>query len=120
MRNKKEIHYPYYCKKCERTVYFKEGETINEVCTVCKNVMEKLPPHVSHTKDTLKNVNRKKENVVINIPDTKPIVTCPYCQSTNTNKISGLSKASSVALFGIFAMGKVSKQWHCNDCKSEF
>lgn len=49
-----------------------------------------------------------------------PIVTCPYCQSTNTKKISSMSKAGSVALFGIFAMGKVNKQWHCNDCKSDF
>ena len=47
-------------------------------------------------------------------------IKCPYCHSTNTKKISGLSKAGSVALFGIFAMGKVSKQWHCNNCNSDF
>lgn len=45
---------------------------------------------------------------------------CPYCHSKNTKKISGFSKAGSVALFGVFAMGKVSKQWHCNQCKSDF
>ncbi len=45
---------------------------------------------------------------------------CPYCHSKNTKKIGGLSKASSVALFGIFAVGKVGKQWHCNNCKSDF
>lgn len=50
----------------------------------------------------------------------KPTVECPYCHSTNTKKISGMSKAGSVALFGIFAAGKVSKQWHCNDCSSDF
>lgn len=49
-----------------------------------------------------------------------PIVTCPYCGSTNTKKISTASKATSVALFGIFAANKVSKQWHCNNCKSDF
>lgn len=49
-----------------------------------------------------------------------PTITCPYCQSTNTSKISNMSKAGSVALFGVFAMGKVSKQWKCNNCKSEF
>ncbi len=47
-------------------------------------------------------------------------VTCPYCHSTNTKKISGISKAGSVALFGIFALGKVSKEWHCNGCGSDF
>lgn len=45
---------------------------------------------------------------------------CPYCHSKNTKKISGFSKAGSVALFGVFAMGKVGKQWHCNQCKSDF
>lgn len=49
-----------------------------------------------------------------------PKVTCPYCQSTNTQKISSLSKAGSVALWGIFALGKTTKQWHCNNCKSDF
>ena len=58
------------------------------------------------------------------IPEAKKItgitVKCLYCQSTNTKKISNVSKAGSVAVFGVFAAGKVSKQWHCNNCKSDF
>lgn len=66
------------------------------------------------------------------IPETKEIlgikdketpditVTCPYCKSTNTKKISNVSKAGSVALWGVYAVGKVSKQWHCDNCKSDF
>lgn len=46
-------------------------------------------------------------------------VHCPYCNSTNCKKISGVSKATSVAMFGIFSQ-KVKKQWHCNNCKSNF
>ena len=46
-------------------------------------------------------------------------VHCPYCNSTNVNKISGLSKAGSIAMFGIFSR-KAHKQWHCNNCKSDF
>ena len=49
-----------------------------------------------------------------------PTVTCPYCKSTNTKKISGLSKAVSVGLFGIFALGKTTKQFHCNSCSADF
>ena len=49
-----------------------------------------------------------------------PTITCPYCKSTDCKKISGLSKAGSVALWGIFALGKTTKQWHCNNCKSDF
>lgn len=53
-------------------------------------------------------------------PTPKPKVTCPYCQSTNTKKISTASKVGSVAMWGIFALGKTTKQWHCNNCKSDF
>lgn len=38
----------------------------------------------------------------------------------NINTTIGLSKAGSVALWGVFAVGKISKQWHCNNCKSDF
>lgn len=44
---------------------------------------------------------------------------CPTCGSTNIAKISGTSKAASVALWGIFSQ-KVKKQWHCNSCKYEW
>lgn len=50
----------------------------------------------------------------------KPTVECPYCHSKDTKKISSLSKAGSVALFGIFALGKTSKQFHCNNCDADF
>ncbi len=49
-----------------------------------------------------------------------PTITCPYCKSTNCKKISALSKAGSVFMWGIFAMGKASKEWHCNNCNSNF
>lgn len=48
------------------------------------------------------------------------VVKCPYCNSTNTKKISNLSKAAGIATFGVFAIGKATKQWHCNNCKSDF
>lgn len=47
-------------------------------------------------------------------------VMCPYCNSTNTIKISDFSKFSRVAVFGIFGLGKATKEWHCNECKSDF
>lgn len=45
---------------------------------------------------------------------------CPYCNSTNIKKITTGSKVAHTALFGIFSMSRNSKQWHCNDCKSDF
>lgn len=44
---------------------------------------------------------------------------CLTCQSTNIKKISNLSKAGSVAMWGLFSQ-KVKKQWHCNNCGSEW
>ncbi len=52
--------------------------------------------------------------------NNKPIVICPYCNSGNTRKITKASKIGGIALFGIFAVGKSTKEWHCNDCKSDF
>lgn len=46
-------------------------------------------------------------------------VTCPYCHSSNVKRITGTSKAASVALWGIFSQ-KVKKSFHCNNCKSDF
>lgn len=46
-------------------------------------------------------------------------VTCPYCHSTNVKKITATSKAGSVALWGIFSQN-VRKNFHCNNCKSDF
>jgi DNA-directed RNA polymerase subunit RPC12/RpoP len=51
---------------------------------------------------------------------TVPVIKCPYCNSTDTKKITTASKVSRVALFGVFAAHKVVKQWHCNTCKSDF
>lgn len=46
-------------------------------------------------------------------------VVCPYCHSTNTEKISVASRAVSVSLAGA-ASGKIGKQWHCKNCNSNF
>lgn len=46
-------------------------------------------------------------------------VRCPFCNSVNVNKISGTKKAMSIIGFGILS-NKIGKQWHCNNCKSDF
>jgi transposase-like protein len=74
------------------------------------NTISKEDVYYKTTQKQIQNFNQKQT----------PKTTCPYCQSTNCKKISGLSKAGSVALWGIFALGKTTKQWHCNNCKSDF
>lgn len=93
------------CSKCENTESFvKEvnGLEFGE-CTNC------------HSMTYSKRVSQPTYTL-----NKKVIVNCPYCNSSNTTKISTLSKVGNVALFGIFALNKTSKQWHCNTCKSDF
>lgn len=62
-----------------------------------------------------------KSNVEYRNPNENVIkVECPYCHSTKTVKISNISKAGHFALFGIFSLSRNSKQWHCNNCGSDF
>ncbi len=53
-------------------------------------------------------------------PSGSPKVECPYCHSTNTKKISTLSKAAHTYMFGIFSMSRNSKNFHCNKCGADF
>lgn len=61
------------------------------------------------------NTVKQQQKVV----EQKNVPHCPTCGSTNIKKISATSKVGSVAMWGIFSR-KVHKQWHCNNCKSEW
>ena len=47
-------------------------------------------------------------------------IECPYCHATNVSKITAASKAVHTALFGLFAVGRNSKNYHCDHCGSDF
>ena len=51
--------------------------------------------------------------------DQKPVVRCPYCNSTNTSRITSASKIINTAMFGLLG-NKRKYQWHCDNCKSDF
>lgn len=46
-------------------------------------------------------------------------VQCPYCQSTDTKKISGTERVLSIATLGLFS-NKINKSFKCNNCKGTF
>lgn len=46
-------------------------------------------------------------------------VTCPYCKATNVRKIGIVGRSVSVGLFGLGSK-KIGKQWHCDNCGSDF
>lgn len=48
-----------------------------------------------------------------------PKIQCPYCKSYYTEKISTINRGASTVAFGL-ASSKIGKQWHCNNCNSDF
>lgn len=110
------------CKKCGSTdqlLMIADGRK-SIFCNKFKNfndiyVSKELQQYWANEAKNQNNQQTAKEQ-----QSSKPTVECPYCHSTNTKKISSMSKAGAVALFGIFAIGKTSKQWHCNECGSDF
>lgn len=118
------------CPKCGypiikiNLVYDQEGNLLEEIgiCGDCKEVVytkpltdesEIEPGFISSISDPSEQFNKPSSDPF------KPTVKCPYCGSTSTKKISTLSRLGSFATFG-FAGKKVGKQWHCNNCKSDF
>ena len=65
------------------------------------------------------NQNRNNQNIQADQISQKPQIKCPYCHSTNTTKITLTKRSVSTYLFGL-GSSKIGKQWHCNNCKSDF
>lgn len=100
-------------------------KTINFMCPICghnKAIYNKND--FWEWADCKKCKERIYRNKIKEYPDIKtspkPKVCCPYCNSFDTKKITATSKAANVFFFGIFAIGKTTKEWHCNNCKSDF
>ena len=104
-----DIREEYLCPKCGKPMWYISSYEIDE--NTNKKIGESWYDPIREAKSPAPFSTPKP---------TTPTITCPYCQSTNTKKISVLSKAASVGLFGIFALGKTTKQFHCNNCKSDF
>lgn len=67
-----------------------------------------------------KDENDYYDNLMEKAPESSPTIKCPYCNSTNTKKITTTSKAVHTAFFGLFSLSRNVKQWHCNQCNSDF
>ncbi len=113
----------YKCNKCNFHKDFLSNEQINAICKICGNEMEfdySRNYNPNNGLKAIKNSNVKENTYTKFSCQKKPIIECPYCHSTNTKKISTASKAGHFALFGVFSLSRNSKQWHCNNCKSDF
>lgn len=97
------------------------GKTKNEIL---ENVIKKSPKfsqyalekrlvdQEAYNKKSIKQARSGNYN-------STPKVSCPYCNSSNTSKISTGSRMASVGMLGLFSK-KLGKQWHCNNCNSDF
>lgn len=74
-----------------------------------------VDPFIKQEKE--KQYNIQQNNIEQNI---KLIITCPYCKSTDTKKITRASKAVHTFFFGLHSAGRNSKNFHCNNCDSDF
>lgn len=72
-----------------------------------------------HAKKMEKAVHEAENKLETNPTPPAPVVTCPYCHSTNTKKISAGHRWLSTGLFGL-ASSDLGKQWKCMDCGSKF
>jgi len=69
--------------------------------------------------DIIKATRNIPSVYVPQFPLEMPSIICPYCNSNNIYKISTVSRLLSTGLFGL-GSGKIGKQWHCNNCGSDF
>lgn len=74
-----------------------------------------VDPYTQLEKEIQYNIqqNRIEQN-------TKPIITCPYCNSANTRKLPKKSLFISHSLFFGSNLNEVGKNFHCNKCGADF
>lgn len=105
----------YMCPKCNQMHFFNKAEEFSEICPDCNITMTDMGSEF-----VSKEQEEKREAELNRIfSQTPTMVYCPYCNSVNTTKISTTSKVVNTALFGILGT-KRNKQWHCNNCNSDF
>jgi len=102
------------CEKCGG-VEFDEFEAFNAKFAMCLKCKKLYQLTESEEWNQYKEEKRQEDYE----KRFGPTITCPYCQSTKTKKISTTSRVVSTGLFGL-ASKKVGKQWHCNKCGSDF
>ncbi|MBQ4522114.1 MAG: hypothetical protein IJA10_04080 [Lachnospiraceae bacterium] len=118
MKKQKPTVKAYECKKCNKLVYFMPEDAVLEKCKTCGKPLVFCYENPYNPKNGLRAVKSVSSSTMI--PQTKSVeVNCPYCNSSDTKKITTTSRLLSMGFFGL-ASGKVGKQWHCNSCKSDF
>ena len=139
----------YYCKKCARVVGVWNWQPSDYArCETChvdmistgidasktvgeedRRIREYIAEEIARKNpeyDPALEAERKEKDAaslhamcVAEAAISRYVPKCPTCGSPKIHKISTASKVASVALVGIFSR-KVHKQWHCDNCGSEW
>lgn len=111
----------YECSKCNKLYFFDIDEKFANLCPNCNSEMQLEGTYDCDTElaEKAKNTPSYDPSQDPNSPYYIPVIKCPYCSSTDISKISVISRIVSTGLFGLGSK-KVGKQWHCNQCNSDF
>ena len=88
-------------------------------CPKCGGYYDKRDGFTICIKCGVELIPEKEFNGLPVYASNKTQVKCPYCNSLNVKKIKTLNRMMSTGLFGL-GSSKIGKQWHCNDCESDF
>lgn len=97
-------YYDKFKEFCEDYVVLKDNETI--ICEDCGEPAEQI-------------ITRRPEYLEP-CSQNEYVPLCPICHSPKIHRIPISKKVTRAAIFGIFALPKAGKEWHCDNCGSEF
>lgn len=111
----------YKCPQCKEYYWFETAKEYKTICPKCNCELTFIANYDCDTElaEKVKNTPPYDPTLDPNSPYYIPVIKCPYCQSTDTSKISLASRVVSTGLFGLGSK-KIGKQYHCNKCKSDF
>lgn len=96
------------CPNCDK-VY----RDFDQYCLVCRYKLKYI--------ENSTIIDYPQEQHMVNTHKSTPTVTCPYCQSTDTKKITVTQRAVKTGLFGIFgAIDDAGKTYKCGNCGCKF
>ena len=121
-------------KDCRLEIYNNWGSTKEVTDGVLDTEFTELSKHGELISIGLVDEDNNESDAVYNRPyqkekfvsefEQQPLdesqITCPYCHSTNVQKITMGKKVVKGWLWGAAAASTLTKEWHCNNCKSNF
>lgn len=112
--------YLIYKKQYCIATYIRKGSSILEEAKSLCSELDKKPYNSQSVEMSVTEIKEETSwQQAVRKTNEANGVTCPYCNSMNCSKIGTMSRGFSFSLFG-FGSSKVGKQWHCNNCKSDF